>query len=160
MALGVGGLAQLLAGMWEFASGNTFGATGELHLPARSQLHFPRIQTRATICRSGRSSPSQRGSAGVTPLLDAASSLIYFALSPVNFYPSAGPFIRVLQYLADALSLSLAAFTSYGGFWLSFATLYIPGSGILAAYDGKTAELESALGVYLITWFVVTFLLL
>jgi uncharacterized protein len=29
MALGVGGLVQLLAGMWEFACGNTFGATGE-----------------------------------------------------------------------------------------------------------------------------------
>lgn len=29
MALFVGGLAQLLAGMWEFAAGNTFGATGE-----------------------------------------------------------------------------------------------------------------------------------
>ena len=29
MALGVGGLAQFLAGMWEFAAGNTFGATGE-----------------------------------------------------------------------------------------------------------------------------------
>ena len=29
MALAVGGLAQLLAGMWEFACGNTFGATGE-----------------------------------------------------------------------------------------------------------------------------------
>lgn len=28
MALFVGGLAQLLAGMWEFAVGNTFGATG------------------------------------------------------------------------------------------------------------------------------------
>ncbi|ELU38109.1 GPR1/FUN34/yaaH family domain-containing protein [Rhizoctonia solani AG-1 IA] len=28
MALGVGGLCQLLAGMWEFATGNTFGATG------------------------------------------------------------------------------------------------------------------------------------
>ncbi|KAG8730399.1 hypothetical protein FRC11_006770 [Ceratobasidium sp. 423] len=27
MALGVGGLCQLLAGMWEFAAGNTFGAT-------------------------------------------------------------------------------------------------------------------------------------
>ena len=25
LALGVGGLAQLLAGMWEFATGNTFG---------------------------------------------------------------------------------------------------------------------------------------
>ena len=29
MALFFGGLAQFLAGMWEFASGNTFGATGE-----------------------------------------------------------------------------------------------------------------------------------
>jgi len=27
MAIGVGGLVQLLAGMWEFAAGNTFGAT-------------------------------------------------------------------------------------------------------------------------------------
>ncbi len=30
MALFYGGLAQLLAGMWEFVTGNTFGATGEL----------------------------------------------------------------------------------------------------------------------------------
>ena len=29
MVLSFGGLAQLLAGMWEFATGNTFGATGE-----------------------------------------------------------------------------------------------------------------------------------
>ncbi len=29
MALGYGGLAQFVAGMWEFAVGNTFGATGE-----------------------------------------------------------------------------------------------------------------------------------
>lgn len=28
MALFYGGLAQFLAGMWEFATGNTFGATG------------------------------------------------------------------------------------------------------------------------------------
>ncbi len=55
--------------------------------------------------------------------------------------------------------LSFAAFTSYGGFWLSFALLYIPGSGILTAYT-DSAELDSALGIYLITWFVVTFLLL
>lgn len=33
MALGVGGLVQLLAGMWEFATGNTFGATGECDPP-------------------------------------------------------------------------------------------------------------------------------
>lgn len=29
MAIFYGGLCQLLAGMWEFACGNTFGATGE-----------------------------------------------------------------------------------------------------------------------------------
>jgi succinate-acetate transporter protein len=85
MALGVGGLAQLLAGMWEFAAGNTFGAT---------------------------------------------------------------------------------AFSSYGAFWLSFGAIYIPGAGILDAYVDPTtgvlnaSELQSALGIYLITWAVVTFLLL
>ena len=30
MAIFCGGLAQLLAGMWEFPKGNTFGATGKL----------------------------------------------------------------------------------------------------------------------------------
>lgn len=80
MALGCGGLAQLLAGQWEFACGNTFGAT---------------------------------------------------------------------------------AFSSYGAFWLSFGALYWPGSGILDAYikDGVVSpQLASALGIYLITWFIVTFL--
>ncbi|GJE89228.1 acetate uptake transporter family protein [Phanerochaete sordida] len=79
MGLGVGGLAQLLAGMWEFAAGNTFGAT---------------------------------------------------------------------------------AFSSYGGFWLSFASLYLPGFGIVDAYNGNESELNSALGIYLITWFLFTFLML
>jgi hypothetical protein len=32
MAIFCGGLAQLLAGMWEFPKGNTFGATGKSHL--------------------------------------------------------------------------------------------------------------------------------
>ncbi|KAH9920554.1 FUN34 transmembrane protein [Epithele typhae] len=78
MALFVGGLAQFLAGMWEFACANSFGAT---------------------------------------------------------------------------------AFTMYGGFWMSFATVFIPGSGVTAAYATEE-ELLSALGIYLITWFIVTFLLL
>lgn len=78
MAIFVGGLGQLLAGMWEFPKGNVFGAT---------------------------------------------------------------------------------AFTSYGAFWLSYATILLPGSGILAAFTDVT-ELQSALGIYLITWFMVTFFLL
>ncbi|KAJ7785492.1 Gpr1 family protein [Mycena olivaceomarginata] len=78
MALFCGGLAQLLAGMWEFPRGNVFGAT---------------------------------------------------------------------------------AFTSYGAFWLSFGTIFIPGTGILSAYEDPQ-ELEHALGIYLFSWFIVTFLLL
>ncbi|THU94371.1 Gpr1 family protein [Dendrothele bispora CBS 962.96] len=78
MALFCGGLAQFLAGMWEFPKGNTFGAT---------------------------------------------------------------------------------AFTSYGAFWLSYATILIPGSGIGAAYGTETEELDNAIGIYLMTWMTVTFLL-
>ncbi|KAG1835399.1 Gpr1 family protein [Suillus subalutaceus] len=79
MACFCGGLAQLLAGMWEFPRGNVFGAT---------------------------------------------------------------------------------AFTSYGAFWMSYATIFIPDSGIVAAYGTNTDELNQALGIYLITWFVFTFLLM
>lgn len=79
MALFCGGLAQLLAGMWEFAVGNTFGAT---------------------------------------------------------------------------------AFTSYGAFWLSFATLLIPSSGIADAYAAskKPVQEVDAIAIYLTAWMVVTFL--
>ncbi|KAG9087237.1 hypothetical protein FRC07_012870 [Ceratobasidium sp. 392] len=80
MTMGVGGLCQLLAGMWEFATGNTFGAT---------------------------------------------------------------------------------AFSVYGGFWFSFGLIYWPSSGILDAYAGDAAsQLSSALGIYLTTWTIVTFLML
>ncbi|KAA1123450.1 hypothetical protein PGTUg99_012243 [Puccinia graminis f. sp. tritici] len=71
MAFAYGGIVQVLAGMWEFACGNTFGAT---------------------------------------------------------------------------------AFSSYGGFWISFGLILSPSSGILAAYATKKDELESALGLYLFSW--------
>jgi hypothetical protein len=40
MAVFAGGLAQLLAGMWEFPKGNTFGATGEPRSRIAHPLHF------------------------------------------------------------------------------------------------------------------------
>jgi len=79
MALGYGGLVQLIAGIEEWACGNTFGAT---------------------------------------------------------------------------------AFSSYGGFWLSFATLYIPQFGVVDSYGNNGAELDSALGIYLAAWGIVTFIFL
>jgi hypothetical protein len=75
MAAAMGGLAQLLAGMWEFPRGNTFGAT---------------------------------------------------------------------------------AFTSYGAFWISYALIITPGTGIIAAYGDNAKELDSALGIYLMAWFIIT----
>jgi len=78
MAFGVGGLAQLLAGMWEFACGNTFGAT---------------------------------------------------------------------------------AFSSYGGFWISFAIIYVPGFNVLGGYSAVPSEISNAVGFYLTSWFIFTFLM-
>jgi succinate-acetate transporter protein len=82
MALAYGGFAQLLAGMWEFVCGNTFGAT---------------------------------------------------------------------------------AFTSYGAFWISFGIIFLPDSGILAAYTATPAtlaQLDDVLGCYLAVWFAVTVIFL
>jgi uncharacterized protein len=77
LALFYGGVAQLLAGMWEFRAGNTFGAT---------------------------------------------------------------------------------AFSSFGAFWLSFAMIFIPGTGILDALT-KSNTLHPALGIYLLAWAIFTFLM-
>jgi len=76
LALAYGGLVQLLAGMWEFACGNTLGAT---------------------------------------------------------------------------------AFSSYGGFWISFGIILWPGSGVAAAYT-EAGMFEQALGLYLTGWFIFTFI--
>ncbi|OBZ90628.1 Ammonia transport outward protein 2 [Choanephora cucurbitarum] len=78
LALFYGGVVQILAGMWEFRTGNTFGAT---------------------------------------------------------------------------------AFSSYGGFWLSFACILIPSFNITASYT-DTAVLEKSLGIYLMSWALFTGLLL
>ncbi|KAL7274777.1 Meiotically up-regulated protein 86 protein [Rhizina undulata] len=79
LAYGYGGLAQLLAGMWEMAVGNTFGAT---------------------------------------------------------------------------------ALSSFGGFWFSWALIESDAFGIVSAYSGDAAALHSALGFYLIGWFIFTTILL
>jgi len=80
LAYGYGGLVQLLAGMWEMAIGNTFGAT---------------------------------------------------------------------------------ALSSYGGFWISWAIIQTNGVfGIVDAYGGDSGMLNSALGFYLLGWWIFTTILL
>ncbi|RKO85163.1 GPR1/FUN34/yaaH family-domain-containing protein [Blyttiomyces helicus] len=54
------------------------------------------------------------------------------------------------------------AFSSYGGFWISFAVILIPGFGVVDAYTSADAihDLENALGIYLMSWAFFTFLML
>ncbi|OWZ67060.1 hypothetical protein AYX15_01812 [Cryptococcus neoformans] len=51
-------------------------------------------------------------------------------------------------------------FSSYGAFWLSFSTLYIPQFDVAAAYAKNPAMFENALGLYLCVWGIVTVLFL
>ena len=75
----------------------------------------------------------------------------------INFSVPYGP----PQQFANNFFFLRIAFTSYGAFWLSFATLFIPNSGIADAYASATPGMEdNAIGIYLIAWMIVTFLFL
>jgi succinate-acetate transporter protein len=65
--------------------------------------------------------------------------------------------VSLFERLADNL---FVAFSSYGAFWLSFATILIPNSGVIDAYGTDADMLNDALGIYLLSWMVVTFLFL
>lgn len=54
------------------------------------------------------------------------------------------------------------AFSSYGGFWLSFGLIFVPGAGILDAYTTKSTvqNLENSLGIYLLGWTIFTGIML
>lgn len=67
-------------------------------------------------------------------------------------------FVAGMWEFATRNTFAATAFTMYGGFWMSFATIFIPGSGVAASYTDET-EFASAVGIYLWTWFIVTFLL-
>lgn len=54
-------------------------------------------------------------------------------------------------------------FPAYSAFNLSYAMIYLPGSGIMGAYtDAKTGDVDpqfnQALAIYLWAWFILTFL--
>jgi len=52
------------------------------------------------------------------------------------------------------------AFTSYGGFWLSFSAFLHPDYGVAAAYAKTPEQLPNAIGIFLASWFIVTFIFL
>ncbi|KAI8374125.1 GPR1/FUN34/yaaH family-domain-containing protein [Radiomyces spectabilis] len=147
----------------------------ERHLDVESK-HYP-VATTASTPQSLFAAPTI---ANPGPLGLSAFALTTFVLSLHNAgagVPAAGPsnvvvglaffYGGVVQLCAGMWefltgnTFGATAFSSYGGFWLSYALIFIPGADILGAY-GKVdvMVLERSLGIYLISWAIFTALLL
>jgi succinate-acetate transporter protein len=104
------------------------------------------------------------------PLGLCGFALTTFVLSSINagWFPATGTTIVVglalfyggIAQLCAGMwefrrnnTFGATAFTSDGAFWLSFAAIFIPGTGILA---GIAPVVHQALGVYLLGWTIFT----
>ena len=72
------------------------------------------------------------------------------------FYGGIAQFAAGMWEFRTGNTFGATAFTSYGAFWLSFAALLIPGFGIVL----DTASANSAVGVYLLGWTIITGILM
>ncbi len=52
--------------------------------------------------------------------------------------------------------LSATVFSSYGGFWVATAAIFIPGFGILNAFSSSPTLLHQAMGTYFLCWTILT----
>ncbi|KAJ7241500.1 FUN34 transmembrane protein [Mycena haematopus] len=112
----------------------------------------------------GRAHPSRIGNPGPMGLFGFASTTFIVSMYSVQTRGITHPNVIVgMALFAGGLTQFAAAmwqfprgnvfgatvFASYGSFWMSYATIYIPSSGILAAYTDPN-ELANALGIYLL----------
>ncbi|KAJ7347374.1 FUN34 transmembrane protein [Mycena albidolilacea] len=118
----------------------------------------------------GRAHPSGIGNPGPMGLFAFASTTFILSMYNVQtrgiahsnvvvgmaiFAGGLTQFIAGMWELPRGNVFGATAFSSYGAFWMSYATIFIPSSGILDAYSDPD-ELASALGIYLVTWLMVT----
>ncbi|KAM3153749.1 hypothetical protein ABEW05_005779 [Botrytis cinerea] len=133
------------------------------HVDDRTQPSLPIVHRRFA-------NPSPLG------LLSFATGIFLISIFGVNVRGVATPnvligvlvfFGGVCQFIAGIMELfrgntfGATVFPSYGAFNLSYAMIYLPGSGIMAAYtDPETGQLNSqfatALAMYLWAWFILT----
>lgn len=78
-------------------------------------------------------------------------------VAPAMFYGGLVQLIAGIWEIALENAFGGTALCSFGGFWLSFGSIYIPWFGIREAYEGKETELGNALGFYLLGWCIFTF---
>lgn len=73
-----------------------------------------------------------------------------------------GGFIQLLAgmwEMAVENTFGATALSSFGGFWLSFAAIETDAFGIVSAYGDDIHGLNTMLGIYLMGWFIFTFIL-
>lgn len=107
------------------------------------------------------------------PLGLSAFALTTFVLSVVNagliketntpiviglafFYGGIAQLLAGMWEFRNGNTFGATAFSSYGAFWLSFAALLIPGFGVVL----EKTEANTAIGVYLLAWTIITGLLM
>lgn len=113
--------------------------------------------------------------ANPAPLGLSAFALTTFVLSLINvqargvttanilvpccfFY---GGFVQLVAGVWEIVmenTFGATALCSYGGFWMSYGALLTPGFGVAEAY-ATTEDFEQAVGLYLVGWFIFTFLM-
>jgi succinate-acetate transporter protein len=117
--------------------------------------------------------------ANPAPLGLSAFALTTFVLSLINLHTrnvtepnivvaAAFAYGGLVQLLAGMWEMAVGntfgatALSSYGGFWISFAIVLTPGGfGIAEALGGaSSAEYHHSFGLFLMGWFIFTFLLL
>ncbi len=75
------------------------------------------------------------------------------------FYGGLIQLLAGMWEMAVENTFGATALSSFGGFWMSYACIQIDGFGIVSAYGDNKSELQSAIGFYLIAWFIFTFIL-
>ncbi|KAK3943407.1 GPR1/FUN34/yaaH family-domain-containing protein [Diplogelasinospora grovesii] len=84
-------------------------------------------------------------------------------ISVLIFFGGIGQYLVGIMEFVSGNTFGATVFTSYGAFNLSYAMIYLPGSGIIAAYtDAKTGALSpdfaQSISLYLWAWFILTVL--
>jgi uncharacterized protein len=75
------------------------------------------------------------------------------------FYGGAVQLIAGIWEIVVENTFGAVALMGYGGFWMSYAAIYVPSFGIIDAYASDPSELDSAVGFFLIGWFIFDFML-
>jgi len=82
-------------------------------------------------------------------------------ISVLIFFGGIGQYLVGIMEFVSGNTFGATVFTSYGAFNLSYSLIYLPGSGIIAAYtDPETGALSpdfaQSISLYLWAWFILT----